>query len=71
MPTLLQKRYERYTMAIEAIQLLCDMDNEKNILTPTLVYLREQKKITGETIIDEFNLLSIQVDSPIIINPEN
>jgi len=70
-PNEIQEKYNRYQMAVEVLNELSEKDNEAPQLNPTIVYLKQQRKVIAETLIDATNILLMQVDSPEFITSDN
>lgn len=70
-PKEIQEKYNRYQMAVEVLSELSEKDNEAPQLNPTIVYLKQQRKVIAETLLDATNILMMQVDSPEFITSDN
>ena len=70
-PNEIQEKYNRYQRAVEVLNELSEKDNEAPQLNPTIVYLKQQRKVIAQTLIDATNILLMQVDSPEFITSDN
>lgn len=57
-------------MAVEVLNELSEKDNEAPQLNPVIVYLKQQRRVIAETLIDATNILLMQVDSPEFITSD-